>query len=546
MTDEKLAVEKAGGVEDDVSDATGADEATAVAEKETELTDEEKALAKLKEALEVEKEEVGPLHVKLTITIPRETIDEELGEQFQDLKREAQVPGFRKGHAPLKLIEKRFGADVGSDSLTRLVSRGYLAAVEKLDLKPLGDPLICAMVTEKRTDDKGVEKSVKTERLVPVDRALEEMKLPSEGPLTFVCDVELKPEFELPELTKIPVKRPKVRITKKDVDLELKRMRMSSGRFQPVEGGKVEADDLLYADMKMSVEGEVVVSEDNFDLAARDLRVKGVPLIEFADAVVGKKVGDEFAFEAMVPDDHDNIDIRSKTAKFDFVLHEIKRLHVPPIDAEFLEGIGFDTEEELRTQLKLQMESRLESTVKRGMHVQIGEYLVEKTDFEVPEGVSRRQTDRAIQRRMIDMYTENVPQAEIDKKVDEMRAKVHDQATHDLKLFFVLEKIAEEQDIEVREEEINSAIASIAAMQGQRFDRIRDQFSKGGGLNTLYLRIRDDKILDKLLADAEVSETKGPKTKDPNTKEPKTKEPKSKEPKAKSPQPKGGKSGTDS
>lgn len=499
MTDEDLAVDQ--------------DEQAAEEQKEEELSEEEQAMAKLKEAISVEQEEIGSLRLKLTITIPQDALDERRGEQFAELKRDAQVPGFRKGHAPLRLVEKRFASDVGEQLRNQFVGQGYLAAVEKEDLKPLGDPLFWVKVEEERVDDEGKPRKVETEKLVPISDAIDNILLPKEGPLVFSCEIELKPEFELPELSKIPIKRPAVTIEDDDVDEEVDRVRRMRGTFQPVEDGEIELDDMLYADMKMTVEDEVIATEQNFDLAARDIRVKGVPLIGFGDAVAGKGAGEKVTFEAPVPDHHENIDIREKTATFTFTIHEVKRLELPPLDSAFLASIGFDSEKELRSTIRSSLESRLDAVIKRGMREQIGEYLIDNTELEIPEGLSQRQTDRSIARRMIDMLEAGVPESEIEKSMDELRARAHDQVIRDLKLFFVLEKIAEEREVEISDEQLNGAIAEIARQTNKRFDRVRDELHKNDGLMALYLQLRDRQVLDDLLEDAEVTETEGPKKK---------------------------------
>jgi trigger factor len=505
MSDEDLAVDPEGTSEpqDDAELEESAEE--------HELSEEEQAMAKLKEAISVEKEEIGALRLKLTVTIPQETLDERRGDQFAELKREALVPGFRKGHAPLVLVEKRFGSDVGEQLKGELIGSGYQAAVEKEALKPLGDPRLCVRVAEERMSEDGKPAKVEVEKLLPLGEALDHIKLPKEGSFVFSCELELTPEFELPALEKIPVERPVVDIDDDDVDAEVRRLSMFRGSFQPVEEGAVEPDDLLYVDMKMSVDGQQIATEENVDVPARDSRLKDIPLPGFGDAVAGKKLGDTFSFEAPVPDDHEDNDLRGKTAEFEFVVREIKRLVLPPVDEEFLSSLGFDTESELRDAIRQSLTSRLDSVIQRGLREQIGQYLIDNTDLDIPEGLSQRQTDRSVTRRMIEMYQAGLPQAEIDKQMDELRSKAHEQAVRDLKLFFVLEKIAEQREIAVTEEEINGAIAEMARQSNQRFDRVRDNLSKGDGLATLYLQLRDQKVLDALLADAEITEKKRPK-----------------------------------
>lgn len=494
MSDEEVAVDR--------------DEA--VAEAGEELSEQEQAMAKLKEAISVEREDIGPLRLKLTVTIPTETLDERRGDQFAELKRDALVPGFRKGHAPLRLVEKRFASDVGERLKSELFSSGYLAAVEKEDLKPLGDPLFWVKVKEERTGEDDKPRQVETEKLLPIERALESLKLPKEGPLRFSCELELKPDFELPKLDKIPVQRPTVSIGDEDVEEELQRMCKMRGAFQPVEDGSVELDDMLYADMKMLVDSETISTEDNFGLAARDIFVKGVALKGLGEAATGKKLGETISIEAEVPDDHENIDARGKTARFEFVLREIKRLEVPPM-SEVLPSLGFDDEDELRKAIRSSLEARLDSTIKDAMHGQVGQYLLDNTKLDIPEGLSQRQTERSVARRMIEMYQAGVPEAEIEKQMDELRAGAHDQVLRDLKLFFILEKVAEERDIDVSEEQVNGAIAQMAQRSNKRFDRVRDELSKGAGLTMLYHKLRDHQTLEALLADAEVSDTEGPK-----------------------------------
>lgn len=492
------------------------DEELAVAEQdgaEVELSDEEKFFVKLKDTVQVEREEIGSLRLKLTVTVPRETVDERLGEQLAELRRDALVPGFRKGHAPIRLVEKRFAADVGDQLKSQLVGRGYMAAIEKMELKPLGDPLVWVNVEEERTDEQGASRKIKADRLLTLERALDHITLPKEGPLSFSCEVELKPEFELPSLDKIPVKKPIIAIDDDDVENELKRTRMIRGTFKPVEEGEVEADDLLYVDMKLIVDGDVLLNEQNVDIAARDVRIKGIPLTGLGDVLTGKSREDVVTFETTVPDDHENVEIRGKTAKFEFTIREVKRLEVPPIDAEFLAQTGFDSEEELRETVRSRLESQLDQTMKRLMRDQVGNYLVEHTAFDIPEGLSQRQTERSVARRVIEMYQQGVPEPEIEKVVDEMRAKAHEQTVRDLKLFFILEKIAEEREIEVNEEEVNSAIAEMAARTHRRFDRVRDDLSKGDGMLSLYLSLRDMRTIDSLLENAEITEEEGPKKK---------------------------------
>ncbi|MCK4659409.1 MAG: trigger factor [Phycisphaerae bacterium] len=484
-------------------------EQTNVAEEEEteqeEMSKEDKLMAKLQEAVEVVALDAGPLRKKLDISIPRAVIDEEMGEQFSELKREAAIPGFRRGRAPLRLVEKRFGHEVGDDITAQLLSSGYLAAIKKMEFKTLGDPLIWASIPEQITDESGMNKTVTTDRLVSVDKALDHLHMPKDGDFTFACEVELRPEFELPSLKGIPVVKPTETITDDHVQAEINRLLAFRGRYVPIEDAPIQADDLVVGELKVVVDGKTVNFEANAMLAARDQRYAGLQLTGWGDALVGQKVGDTVKLEIVFPKDHDTPDLRDKQGTLELAIQDIKRLEIPELTAEMVGELGFDDESDLRKTIKTELDGRLQGQIKEAMRNQLTVYLRDNADFELPESLSQRQTDVIVQRRMVEMYEAGIPEAEVAKRADELRLRAATDAVADLRAFFVMDKIAEELDINVTEDEINGAINTIAAMQGKRFDRMRDELSKNNGMTALYLRIRDARILDALLESAEIT-----------------------------------------
>ncbi|MBI4718364.1 MAG: trigger factor [Planctomycetes bacterium] len=504
MTDEGLAMQQDEVLDDDATstDSEGGESSAAVHE-EAELSKEEKTKAKLKEAVITRKEDLGSLRMKLTITVPPETIHEIMSDEFAELKRDALIPGFRKGHAPMRLVEKRFATDVGEQLKSQLVANGYFAAVDKENLKPLGDPLFRVTVPQEAKEGQPSAPGT-VEKLLPITEALEHVTLPKSGPLTFACEVELRPELELPELKGIPVRKPTIQVTDADVDAEMRRLRMHRATFQPVEEGGVELDDMLYSDMTICVEGREIVKETDFEIRAGNGYVRGLYLEGLGAALRGRRLGDVVTVQAKGPDDHENLELRGKAAEVAFTIREIKRLVVPPWDDEQLERFGCTTEAELRELVRGAQERGLESRAREAAHEQIAQYLLEHTQFEIPGGLSQRQAEQTISRRKMQMYRQGYPEAEIEKWADESRGRALEQAVRDLKVFFILEKIAEDRKIRVSEEVINSAIASMAKRAGKRFDRMRDELMSDNRLSALYLEVRDEAVFDALLAEAAV------------------------------------------
>ncbi len=450
----------------------------------------------LKEVIEVQVDDVGSLRRKLTVTIPAETLSEKINDQYDELRRDALVPGFRKGRAPRRLLEKRFGHEVGETLVQQLVGSGYLAAVDKAGLKVLGDPLIWV---------KG-EKEGEGEVLLEVKEAIGRIEMPKDGPLTFSCEVEVRPEFELPELDGIPLEKPVIKVTDQDVTEYIDRLRAYQGVYEPVVDVPVAENDLLTADVVMTCEGQLLKQQDAVQVAARPQVVDGVVLDGLGQALVGKRVGDTVSISGTIPDDYVKVEFRGRQADLEFRIRGISRRRLPELDDAFVSGLGFGSLEEMRDWARGELESSIDEQVRRAMHAQVVKYLMDHVSFELPERLSGRQINRVVASKLLELYQQGVPEDEINRLMDDLRTRARASAVEELKLAFIMEKLAEQIEVDVSEGEINAAIAAIARRQGRRFDRVRDELARQDAIANLYLRLRDEKLLAALVARARITE----------------------------------------
>ncbi len=485
------------------------EEAVSVAEE-----GEEDPQETLKKVISVDVTDVGVLRKTVGITVPRDSLTSEFDKEYDGLASDALVPGFRKGHAPRKLVEKRFGREVNEQVQTRLVSNAYLAAVDKEELKVLGDPMIWVDVQDKKKPDEPAQ-----EKLLEMGAALPHISLPDDGDFTFRCEVEVKPEFQLPELEGVALEKPILTISDEDVQVQIDRMRAQRGNWAPVEAdGKIVADDLLVCDLKLTAGDKEIKTLDNVQLAARAQVVEGAVLSDLGDVLAGARVGDSRSIDAELPDDYEVQNLRGKKATFTLTINEIKRMQLPPLDKAFLDAQGFDGEDDYRKWVKTQMELQLEAEIRRGMKGQAKQYLLDNTKIELPEGLSSRQTERAAARKAIELRRQGVPAEEIDKHADELRTGAREEALMELKLYFIFEEIAEKFEVDVTEEEINGQIAQMARAYNRRFDRVRDELAKNNGIEQLYLEVRDEKCIERILDKAKITEAKPEKKAAPKKK----------------------------
>ncbi len=447
----------------------------------------ERLAEELKKAVQVQSREIGVLRREMTITVPGKTIADHMEHQYSEIMHDAVVPGFRKGRAPRRLVEKRFGADVRESLTTTIVGRSFYAAAENEKLEPLGDPLF-------RVEG---ENEVK---LLDFDQALQHLKLPPSGDFSYVCEVEIKPTFELPELKGIPIKAVDVQITDAMIDGELLNRRKNRGRFEPISEPAAD-DDQVICDVVLSSEGNEVKREDNLTLGVRATRLDGILVLDFGDKIRGAKPGDVRTTECTIPDDYERADLRGKPGRFEFTLHEIKRL-APESLADFMTGMGYESEQEVRDDIRRDLESERDTLITRANKAQIEDYLLAKTTLELPEQFSARQTDRAVLRTVVDLQMRGIPMSDIESRIDALRTEAKTEVARQLKLSFIFDKVAEAQGVDVTDEEVNTEIARIASQYNQRFDRIRDDLQRRGLFPQLVEQIKHDKCVMHLLEDA--------------------------------------------
>ena len=424
-------------------------------------------------------EDAGPGAKKVTVEIPQERIATKLAEQFKELRRQAAIPGFRVGHAPQKLIEKRFAGDIKEQVRRDLISESYEQAVQKNSLQVLGEP--------------------------EFDNP-EAIKLPETGALTYSFQVEVQPEFVIPELKGVKVKKTKVDVTDANVDQALTNLRQQQGQLVPVETGGVEDKDFLTADVKVTVDGNTVTEQKDAQLVARPGALAGIVIDDLDKQLKGLKAGASKTLKAKAPENYPQEAARGKEVQIEVSLKDIKRLEMAELTAEFLENMGFKDEKELRSALAEQMKERLEFDVKQSMREQISQFLLDNVQLQLPAKLSDRQADRVISRRATNLIMRGVPREQIQANLDKLPTGAKEEAARELKLFFILQKIAADLQVDVDEAELNGRIAMIAIQQGRRPEKLKQELSKDGSLANLYVQMREQKALDKILETAEVEE----------------------------------------
>ncbi len=425
-------------------------------------------------------EEAGTLKKKVIVTIPRAKIDAKMDEMFGELGHSAQVPGFRIGHAPRRLIEKRFGKEVTQDVRNALLGESIGDAIEKSELKTLGEP----------------------------DLDLDAIEVPATGDMEFSFEIEVAPEFDLPELAGIKVEKTAMTIDAAKVDEYLEQIRTGRARYEVTDKAAAEGD-VVTAEVKISGEGIETLDRKGITLRVAPGQIEGLPLVELGKTLTGVKAGKTVSLSVTCPKSHPNEAWQDKNLTVELTITQVQARILPELNEEFATAAGFESLKDMKEFVHNRLEGRLEMESKRSMRDQVCQYLLDNTGFDLPEGVTARHTARLLQRRYIELMQMGYPREKIEENLTELQAGAAEQAARELKLQFILGKIAEQKEIEVGDDEINSRIAMMAQSYNRRPERMRQELEADGSLQAVATSIREEKALDMLLADAEITETTG-------------------------------------
>jgi len=386
----------------------------------------------------------------------------------------------------MRLIEKRFGSDVRNEGKTQLMAESYQQVIEDNDLRVIGEPDI---------------------------KDIEDLKLPEEGPFTFEVEIEVVPEFELPDLKGLKVNKTKVEVTDEQADAEIERYCEMQGKAASTDQ-PAEPNDYLSADVEVKLEdGETAESKQGAMIRVPDPKgptkgrgqVAGIIVEDLAKHVVGKKAGDSVSIEATGPKQHENESLREAKLTLELRINKVERMEKAPVE-DLIQAFGFESVDEFKEQIKQNLEQRAEQQQQQEMQKQVTDAIIEQVEFDLPEGLSGRQAERILQRRAMEMMYQGASQQDIEDAMAELRTSSAEAAARELKLFFILDKYAEKYDVDVSEGEVNGRIAQVAVQQGRRPEKMRQEMARSGRLEQMFIQLREQKAIEKILEEADVTE----------------------------------------
>jgi trigger factor len=422
--------------------------------------------------MEVELEDAGPLEKKLLITVAAKQVESRFAVAYRELRREVELPGFRKGKVPRKVLEQRFGERVAAEVAPELAARALEDALAQHELEVVGAPRL----------------------------ELEEAK-PGQ-PFRFSAKVALRPRPTVSEYRGVRVARETATLSDEELEVHLESMLRQSGALETVEEDRPAADGDV-VDVTLTFQ-----DEEYGDLVREHqmLSLPDDPTHPFVLALVrGLRRGETNAGEVSIPADYVLRDWAGRTCRAAVMVHEIKSVRVPPLDAAFARRVGHDSVEALREALRGQL---LEMMTERGSDREnrgLIEALIERNPFEVPRPMVTQRAQTLVENiaaQLMDGMSRAMSPS-LDDLDDEKRAQVLEEAEFSARRELILEAVGRQEGIRLEDGECDAGIERMAAQTGQPVEVLRSALLRGG-MAKFEAKLLEDKIIGWLLERAEV------------------------------------------
>lgn len=436
-------------------------------EKQAELDNEPKAKRNLELDLQVTSPSACQRHVR--VTVPRQDIDHYYTEEFDKLMPEAQVPGFRAGRAPRKLVESHFRKEITRQIKGRLLMDCISQVSEDQKFTAIGEP----------------------------DFDFEAIDIPDEGPLTFEFDLEVRPEFDLPEWKGLKLERPTMRIDKLAIDEHLLRLLERFAVVEPVEDA-AQTNDFVTLNIAFSRAGKRIRVADELSARVRPtLSFRDANLDGFDKLLEGARVGDRRSAQVTLTKDAESEELRGETVDLEIEVLEVKRLAIPTIDQQLLSRIGdFENEGDLRDAVKGELERQLAYRQNERLRQQITDLLTESATWELPPELLRRQSNRELERAVLELRSSGFSEEEISHHVNFLSQNSQKTTAKAMKEHFILERIAEENQIDANDEDYEMQIELMALQSRESPRSVRARIEKRGLWDALRNQIIERKVIN--------------------------------------------------
>ncbi|MBN9121933.1 MAG: trigger factor [Planctomycetes bacterium] len=437
---------------------------------------EEEGAIKLQQSVEIR--DVGPCKKHVKVTVDRAQIDKRFDERFSELtlSDQPQIRGFRPGKAPRKMIERQYYDSVAEEIKSQVLMASLEQLAEEQTIAPLSPP--------------------------EFDPNL--LNIPKEGAFIYEFDIEVRPEFELPDYKGMKLRRPIHTYTPEEVEVEKKRLLEPYGQLVPKEPPVADLFDTVTADVTISFRDKEINK-------LSEVRVKVEPQLALSDGIAedfgakmkGAQPGDVRTVDITLSQETAAEQLRGQKVQATFTVKDVKTTRPPELTQQFLEeAFMVGTPESFTELVQAVLARRLEYTQRQAARQQVLEQIAAASTWELPQDMLRKQARKTLHRRLLEMKNAGMSDEQIKGRRRLLEQDVLKSTADALKEHFVLQKVAEVEKIEIEQEDVDAEIDRIAEQSGESFRKVKARLEKEDLMEAVAADLLERKALDLIIANA--------------------------------------------
>lgn len=413
--------------------------------------------------MKIELEDLGPVQKKLIVEIPADIVTEEIDLAYKTLSTQVDLPGFRKGKVPEKVIRQKYSGSILGDVASRLIESSFPNAIKEKDLKPVSRPNV---------DIEDIEegKSFK-----------------------YTATIDVRPEIDVKNYKDIKVKKNPIEATDKELEEALEYIQKSNSDFKEVDR-PAKTGDLLVVDFEGFVEGEAIKSgkAENYQVVLGE----GMLLPGFDEALVGCKIGDKQDVNTSFPDEYHEKHLSGKAAVFNVEIKSIKERILPVLDDEFAKDMDSESLDELKSKIADEIKVGKEKSEKEKNRSEAIDKLIESHKFEVPESLVENYFASVMTRVVEEMKHGHMHPD--DKGLDEekLSAKYKEVALRQARGDLIIDAISIKEDISATDDEVEKFVEDFAKTKNEAVGPMLAKFEKDGTIDSIKSSLIKEKVFD--------------------------------------------------
>jgi len=424
----------------------------------------------------IQVEELSAVKKKITFEVPEDRYLEVVNSEYQDLRKNADVKGFRRGKVPLSILKGFFRGKVESEAARKLIEETLEPTLKEKNIKPVS--------------------------IIRVDP----QKVESGKPFTYTAEVEVPPDIRIDDYKGMKLKKIVRKVTEQDVDKRIEELREQNARLSPIpETRGAQAGDLVLVDISATSEGQelrdLTVTDYHMELG-RDFYLPG-----FDSKLYGMKEGELREFTVEFPQDFPRVNLQGKTVDFEVSMDDAKERVLPEPDDDFAKDLGkFETLEALREEVRKDLQRVYEEQAVNGMRDQIIDELIEKHSFEVPQSMVETQIDNIVDASLLRFVRAGLSRERLRTAAEPYREKARPDAERAVRSGLILGTIGNQEGLEISVEEMQEGIDKRAGVLDMAPEEYKKALEAGDRLDAFVISLLEEKVFKFIEANAEITE----------------------------------------